>query len=48
MVAHLNQSDFVLSNEIVSAAIAQIAENRSMNSVLKEILTSEGGALDLS
>ena len=33
---------YVLSNQIVSAAIAQVAENRDMNQVLGEMLRAEG------
>lgn len=33
---------YVMSNQIVSAAIAQVAESREMNSVLGELLSAEG------
>ena len=35
-------SDYVLSNEIVSMAIAMVAEDRAVNAVLRELLSEEG------
>jgi len=40
-----NCEGFVMSNEIISAAIAQIAEDRDMNAVLTELLQAEGSEL---
>jgi len=42
LLADVEDIGFVLSNQIVSAAIAQIAECRDMNQVLGELLRAEG------
>ena len=34
-------SDYVLSNELVSMAISQVAEDREINGVLRELLSEE-------
>ena len=36
---------YIMSNQIISAAIAQIAEDRDMNDVLSELLQAEGSEL---
>ena len=38
-------SDYVLSNELVSMAIAQVAEDREINGVLKELLSEQGNEI---
>ena len=42
LLADVEDIGFVLSNQIVSAAIAQISECRDMNQVLGELLRAEG------
>jgi len=42
LLAEVENIGYVLSNQIVSAAIAQIAECRDMNQVLGELLRAEG------
>ncbi|KAJ9461348.1 Ion channel CASTOR [Diplonema papillatum] len=38
-------SDYVMSNEMVSAALAMVAECRDVNSILKELLSNEGNEI---
>ena len=38
-------SDYVMSNEMVSAAIAMVAECRDVNDILKELLSSDGNEI---
>jgi dihydroorotase len=42
LVVSLNQSDYIMSNDIVSAVLAQVAECRDMNAVTNEFLTDVG------
>lgn len=42
LVAAIDNSDYVMSNDIVSAAIAQVSENRVLNRVINELLSSNG------
>lgn len=42
LVASIDNSDYVMSNDIVSAAIAQVAECRTLNYVVDELLSSAG------
>ena len=38
-------SDYVMSNEMVSAALAMVAECRDVNAILKELLSSDGNEI---
>lgn len=42
-LAHV--SDYVMSNEMVSAALAMVSECRDVNAILKEILSSQGNEI---
>ena len=42
LLSEVEDIGYVLSNQIVSAAIAQIAEARDMNQVLGELLRADG------
>lgn len=41
----LNVSEFVLSNELVSMALAMVAENPEVNDILSELFTPDGNEL---
>lgn len=47
LVQTISSSDYVMSNEIVSSYISQVAENKYLHSVLSELLTSQGCELSL-
>ncbi len=47
LVAALDNSDYVMSNDILSAVLAQIAECRAMNSVIAELLAEDGNEIYL-
>eukprot|EP00051_Salpingoeca_urceolata_P014006 m.177469 g.177469 ORF g.177469 m.177469 type:complete len:695 (+) comp17966_c0_seq2:173-2257(+) len=42
LVSQIDKSDYVMSNDILSAAIAQISENRNLNPVFRELLGADG------
>ena len=42
LISVANISDYVMSNEIISAAVAQVSEQREINTVLTELLSAEG------
>ena len=42
LVSSIDNSDYVMSNDIVSAAIAQVSECRALNYVVNELLSSTG------
>eukprot|EP01041_Mallomonas_annulata_P008177 gene8177-16802_t len=42
-----NVSDYVTSNELVSMAIAMVAEQRAVNSVLKELFSTHGNQIKI-
>ena len=41
----LEVSEFVLSNELVSMALAMVAENPEVNTILSELFTPDGNEL---
>lgn len=41
----LDVSEFVLSNELVSMALAMVAENPDVNDILSELFTPDGNEL---
>ena len=42
-----NISNYVMSNDLISSALTQVSENRHMNRVISELLTSEGNEVYL-
>jgi len=40
-------SDYVMSNEIIACALAMVAEDRSINTVLKELLSASGSEIQV-
>ncbi|KAJ0972247.1 hypothetical protein J5N97_020206 [Dioscorea zingiberensis] len=40
-------SDYVLSNELVSMALAMVAEDRQINDVLEELFAEEGNEMQI-
>ena len=42
LISNAQISDYVLSNDLVSMALAMIAEDRTVNNLLKILMTSEG------
>ena len=44
-VQELEVSEFVLSNELVSMALAMVAENPEVNTILSELFTPDGNEL---
>jgi hypothetical protein len=39
LISELNISEYVMSNEIISMALAMVSENASVNQILKELFT---------
>ncbi len=42
LIGQARISEYVMSNAIVSAVLAMVAENRSVNAVLQELLKADG------
>lgn len=45
LISELNISEYVMSNEIISMALAMVSENASVNQILKELFTEVGNEL---
>eukprot|EP00873_Tetraselmis_striata_P002629 jgi/Tetstr1/422893/TSEL_013677.t1 len=45
LINELNISEYVMSNEIISMALAMVSENASVNQILKELFTEVGNEL---
>lgn len=42
-----NISNYVMSNDLISSALAQVTENRQMNAILSELMSAEGNEVYL-